>query len=566
MFSMMGNCFVWIKERREPPKKITLCLVGLDNAGKTTAIKGVQGESLETVAPTVGFSSIDFKVDKFQITVFDLGGGKKIRGIWKNYYAEAHAIVFVIDASDQDRLDESKQTLKELLDNPKIQGKPLLVLANKQDVEGALDEIDICEQLNLEDLVNESKCPCRVETCAANLGIGKKMDKSIKAGFKWLLLMINEEWDELGKRVEDETKEQRELEAIEKKERIERVRKIREEREKEEEEKRKREGLDKEESEDDDDDIAMGNPFKPVDKIKFTDKKENDKKKPTKQRKLPDEPKKKHRKSYSSDGEEEEVITRKVHKSPRMKKKVMQRHSSDEESEERELSTPRSSQTKKKSYHSAFLSDSDESERNKNSYEDSDEVDSYRPQKKSYVKSKKKHRIIQVTSEEDEEEERENNEQSTQNRMNTSLWKPDKDVRMKNYGEDEDVMLEQMRREVAEESVKKKKKKKKLKKKNKLGPMPDVMDEAETRPPPLPAPLPTPSWAQASRNRNMFETSSKASMKPRLAPLMERNSPRVMEPVEQEDYGARSWGLAEDLPDIPRRTKPNTDEDGEIML
>ena len=35
-------------------------------------------------------------------------------------------------------------------------------LANKQDQEGALDEIDVCDQLNLEDIVNECKCPCKV--------------------------------------------------------------------------------------------------------------------------------------------------------------------------------------------------------------------------------------------------------------------------------------------------------------------------------------------------------------------------------------------------------------------
>ena len=35
-------------------------------------------------------------------------------------------------------------------------------LANKQDVDGALDELDICDRLRLEELVNQHKCPCRV--------------------------------------------------------------------------------------------------------------------------------------------------------------------------------------------------------------------------------------------------------------------------------------------------------------------------------------------------------------------------------------------------------------------
>ena len=35
-------------------------------------------------------------------------------------------------------------------------------LANKQDVKGALDEIDVCEKLRIEDMVNLYKIPCKV--------------------------------------------------------------------------------------------------------------------------------------------------------------------------------------------------------------------------------------------------------------------------------------------------------------------------------------------------------------------------------------------------------------------
>ena len=37
-------------------------------------------------------------------------------------------------------------------------------LANKQDIEGALDEGDICDRLNLETLANLYETPCRVVT------------------------------------------------------------------------------------------------------------------------------------------------------------------------------------------------------------------------------------------------------------------------------------------------------------------------------------------------------------------------------------------------------------------
>ncbi|KAM4887533.1 ADP-ribosylation factor-like protein 13B isoform 1-T1 [Thomomys bottae] len=231
MFSLMANCCSWFKRWREPVRKVTLVMVGLDNAGKTATAKGIQGEHPEDVAPTVGFSKIDLRQGKFEVTIFDLGGGKRIRGIWKNYYAESYGVIFVVDSSDEERMEETKETMSEVLRHPRISGKPILVLANKQDKEGALGEADVIECLSLEKLVNEHKCLCQIEPCSAVLGYGKKIDKSIKKGLYWLLHIIAKDFDALNERIQKDTTEQRALEEQEKRERAERVQKLREERE-----------------------------------------------------------------------------------------------------------------------------------------------------------------------------------------------------------------------------------------------------------------------------------------------------------------------------------------------
>ncbi|KGL78616.1 ADP-ribosylation factor-like 13B, partial [Tinamus guttatus] len=191
-------------------------------------------ESPEDVAPTVGFSKIDLKQGRFEVTIFDLGGGKRIRNIWKNYYAESYGVIFVVDSSDIARMEETKQTMMEVLNSPKISGKPVLVLANKQDREGALSEADVIESLSLEKIVNEHKCLCQIEPCSAVMGCGKKIDKSIKKGLYWLLHIIAKDFDALHERIQRDTREQKAFEEQKKQERAERVRKIREEREKEE--------------------------------------------------------------------------------------------------------------------------------------------------------------------------------------------------------------------------------------------------------------------------------------------------------------------------------------------
>ncbi|KAF1371617.1 hypothetical protein PFLUV_G00270240 [Perca fluviatilis] len=265
MFSLMANCCNWLKRWREPARKVTLVMVGLDNAGKTATVRGIQGENPEDVAPTVGFSKVDLKQGKFDVTIFDLGGGKRIRGIWKNYYSESHGVVFVVDSSDVQRIQETRETMAEVLQHPRIAGKPVLVLANKQDQEGALAEADIIENLSLEKLVNENKCLCQIEPCSAVLGYGKKFDKSIKKGMKWLLNNIAKDYEAITERVQKDTAEQRAQEDQDKKERAERVRRIRAERERQEQEEAEREGMQIQEEELDDENIPS--PFQPISNV-----------------------------------------------------------------------------------------------------------------------------------------------------------------------------------------------------------------------------------------------------------------------------------------------------------
>ncbi|XP_055084527.1 ADP-ribosylation factor-like protein 13B [Periophthalmus magnuspinnatus] len=274
MFSLMANCCNWLKRWREPARKVTLVMVGLDNAGKTATVRGIQGENPQDVAPTVGFSKVDLKQGKFEVTIFDLGGGKRIRGIWKNYYSESHGVVFVVDSTDVQRIQETRETMAEVLQHPRISGKPVLVLANKQDKEGALAEADIIENLSLEKLVNENKCLCQIEPCSAVLGYGKKVDKSIKKGLNWLLNNIAKDYEAITERVQKDTAEQHAQEEQDKKERAERVRRIREERERQEREEAEREGRQLQEDDLDEDNIP--NPFQPIENI--NDEKEKERK------------------------------------------------------------------------------------------------------------------------------------------------------------------------------------------------------------------------------------------------------------------------------------------------
>ncbi len=67
-----------------------------------------------------------------KVEIFDLGGSKNIRRIWKTYLSEVHGVIYVVDASDQTRFEESSKALEEALGQAHLHDKPILVFANKQ--------------------------------------------------------------------------------------------------------------------------------------------------------------------------------------------------------------------------------------------------------------------------------------------------------------------------------------------------------------------------------------------------------------------------------------------------
>lgn len=90
------------------PSDQTLIILGCDNAGKTTLIARIKNnKDLLDSTPTVGFSTNPAKYGSIPLTLFDVGGGKGIRGIWDSYYADVHAAVFVVDAADSSRFSEA---------------------------------------------------------------------------------------------------------------------------------------------------------------------------------------------------------------------------------------------------------------------------------------------------------------------------------------------------------------------------------------------------------------------------------------------------------------------------
>ncbi|KAI5703439.1 hypothetical protein M8J75_011723 [Diaphorina citri] len=246
-------------------RSVPILVLGLDNAGKSSIIKRILGEPIISLVPTVGFNRARVEYgNKYEVFLYDLGGSEDFRTIWKQYLGTAYGVIYVIDSNDFQRTEENRQVFEELLSDENMKFKPLLLLANKQDMEAAMDEVDIVERLNVHTLVNTYKCPTTIELCntveppvkqkkCCHKGGAAHQSDGIQIGFRWLMKQIDEYYDDLQLRIE-EILEREQKEYAQKREKWKR-------------EKKQREGEEKEEEEEDEEDGDNGNPFKPVDQI-----------------------------------------------------------------------------------------------------------------------------------------------------------------------------------------------------------------------------------------------------------------------------------------------------------
>ena len=178
----MGNLLASLMEKLNfGTKDRRVLMLGLDGAGKTTITMKLKfGDTVNTV-PTIGFGveTIQFKNLKFN--VWDIGGQDKIRVFWKHYFPGTDALIYVVDTSDKKRVKLCKEELHKILTDEDLKGIPVLILANKMDL-NVMSSLEVTNNLDLEALKGrEWYC----QGCSALNGSG------LYEGFNWLANKLN---------------------------------------------------------------------------------------------------------------------------------------------------------------------------------------------------------------------------------------------------------------------------------------------------------------------------------------------------------------------------------------
>jgi len=130
-------------------------IIGNDASGKTMILYQFKLAKPITTIPTIGFNVETIEYGDVTFTMWDVGGCDKIRPLWRHYYQNTDAIIFVIDSNDRDRLVNNlpddiygvhaDSGISLLLREPELRNSPSLICAKKKGLSISLniEEISI---------------------------------------------------------------------------------------------------------------------------------------------------------------------------------------------------------------------------------------------------------------------------------------------------------------------------------------------------------------------------------------------------------------------------------------
>ena len=173
----LNHCSISQFQEEDYQKETRLLILGLDGAGKTTILYKLKLGEVVTTIPTIGFNVETVECQNDSFTVWDIGGQDKIRPLWRHYYQNTHGLIFVLDSNDYGRFNEAKDELMTILEEDELKNAALLIFANKQDLQDALDKEMITEKLGLNTVKNRSWF---IQISSAITGDG------LKEGLQWL--------------------------------------------------------------------------------------------------------------------------------------------------------------------------------------------------------------------------------------------------------------------------------------------------------------------------------------------------------------------------------------------
>lgn len=161
-------------------KDAKVLMLGLDAAGKTTILYQLKlGLAVETI-PTMGFVYESIQHKNFKLNVWDVAGQDSLRSLWKHYFQNTKAVIFVVDSADRKRVGLARDELHKIMADEELKDAALLLLANKMDLNVMTAE-EVAAHVDFDRVKNPRK---------KVLGVCGLRGEGLTAALNWLVANI----------------------------------------------------------------------------------------------------------------------------------------------------------------------------------------------------------------------------------------------------------------------------------------------------------------------------------------------------------------------------------------
>lgn len=167
-----------------------IVMVGLEGTGKTTLLYRLKFGQYTQSIPTIGFNCEKIEVTEGQasgvnFTIWDIGGKDNMRPLWKSYLRSADGILFVVDSSDREGMEEARMELMKLVKTQNPHNLPTLVVANKQDLPASMSPEEVERAVGVNELSSSHPCQLLPSCAVTGEGLPEAMDVMYEMIKKW---------------------------------------------------------------------------------------------------------------------------------------------------------------------------------------------------------------------------------------------------------------------------------------------------------------------------------------------------------------------------------------------
>ncbi|GIY12056.1 ADP-ribosylation factor-like protein 3 [Caerostris darwini] len=137
-----------------------ILVLGLGGAGKSTFLSQLSSSEVNSTKTdcTNGLNVVQVYCNNGKTLNFsEMGGSEDIRIYWSNFVQDTDVLIYIVDSTDEHRLAESVKELRILTACDKLKNLPIIILANKQDIQFAASPENIAAAFGIPELSRHNK-------------------------------------------------------------------------------------------------------------------------------------------------------------------------------------------------------------------------------------------------------------------------------------------------------------------------------------------------------------------------------------------------------------------------